>query len=100
MSDMDAIKRLEIVVEAAQEHAVEKMIARCGIDGFTLIREVAGHGHRGDRDADGLTGTFQNVCYIVAAPPDAAQRLIDALRPLLAESGGMCLVTDAMWVNH
>jgi len=94
------IKRLEIVVESAQEYAVEGLISRSGIDGYTLMRDVAGHGHRGDRDADGLTSVFQNVCFIVAAEPDAAERLLDALRPLLAESGGICLVSDAMWLSH
>jgi PII-like signaling protein len=97
---MEPIKRLEIVIESAQEHAVVERIARSGIDGYTLFREVAGYGGRGDRDADGLTSVFQNVCFIVAAPPDAAQHLIEAIRPLLAESGGICLVSDAMWLDH
>ncbi len=94
------VKRLEIVVEALQESAVQRLIADAGIGGYTLTRGVVGHGHRGDRDADDLTDVFRNVVFLVAAPPDAAEQLLIQLRPLLASSGGMCLVTDAQWLIH
>jgi len=97
---MDPVKRLEIVVEAALEPDIERLIEQAGIDGYTLIREVAGHGQRGDRDADGLTGVFQNVCFVIAAQPAAATRFLETLRPLLRDSGGMCLVSDAQWLKH
>ena len=97
---MKRVKRIEVVVEAVQERRVERLVADAGIGGYTLTRGVAGAGHRGERDADDLTNVFQNVTFIIAAPPDAAERLIEALRPLLRESGGMCLVSDAQWVRH
>lgn len=97
---MKPVKRVEIVVEAVHEQAVERLIRRAGIDGYTLIRDVAGLGGRGERAADGLTSAFQNVCFIVAAPPDDAMRLAESLRNLLRQSGGMVLITDAMWLGH
>jgi len=97
---MQAVKRIEIVVEAVHERTVERMIRKAGIDGYTLLRQVAGRGGRGDRDADGLTDVFRNVMFVVAAPPDRAEPLLEALRPLLHESGGMCLVSDAAWLTH
>ncbi len=97
---MRQVKRLEIVVEASRERAVERLIELAGIEGYTLTRGVAGRGQRGERDNDGLTGTFANVCFLVAAEPDAAATLIESVRPVLREVGGMCLVTDAAWVEH
>ena len=97
---MDAVKRVEVVVEAVHEPSVERLIRRAGIGGYTLLRGLAGSGDRGVRDADGLTGASQNVCFIVAAEPEAAERLVEALRPLLKRAGGMCLVSDAGWVEH
>ncbi len=97
---MNPIKRIEVVVEAVHERSVERMIDKAGINGYTLLRNVAGRGHRGERDADGLTVASQNVCFIVAAPPEEATRLVEALRPLLKRSGGMCLVSEAQWLAH
>ena len=97
---MQAVKRVEVVVESLHESSVERLIRRSGIGGYTLVRGVAGLGDRGRRDADGLTGVSQNVCFIVAAEPEAAERLAAALRPLLKKAGGMCLVSDAGWVEH
>ncbi len=97
---MQAVKRIEVVVEAAKESAVEKLIKKAGIDGYTLFRNVAGRGHRGERDTDGLTTVFRNVYFIIAADPDATERFVQSVQPLLEEVGGMCLVSDADWVKH
>jgi hypothetical protein len=97
---MQPIKRLDIVVEAGLEDRIERLIIEAGVDGYTLLREVAGRGQRGTRDADGLTSVFQNVCFIVAAPPDQAVKLSNSVRPVLEEAGGMCLVSDAQWIKH
>lgn len=97
---MIPVKRVEIVVEAVQVRQVVRLIEEAGIGGYTLTRNIAGHGHRGERDADGLSDAFENACFVVAAEPDQANRLVEALRPLLSEGGGMCLVSDALWVRH
>ena len=97
---MIAMKRVELVVEAVQEERVEAILQRAGVDGFTLFRNVAGDGHRGRRDADGLTDAFANICFLVAATEQVAQEIADAVQPLLREAGGMCLISDAGWVEH
>ena len=97
---MNNVKRIEIVLESVHDDTVVRMIRQAGIDGFTMLRGVAGSGNRGGRDADGLPDVFQNVCFIIAAEADACDRLLEMLRPLLNESGGMCLVSDAKWLKH
>jgi nitrogen regulatory protein PII len=97
---MEPIRRIELVIDAVQESAVERLLTQCGISGYTLLRNVAGRGHRGKRDADGLTAAFTNVLFIIAAPPEAAERFANAIEPLLQQAGGMCLISEASWVNH
>ncbi len=97
---MRAVKRVEVVVESVHEHAVAKLIDQAGADGYTLLRNVVGHGERGERDAQGLTGVFRNVCFIVAVDPDQAETLAESVRPLLRDYGGLCLVSDAQRVDH
>ena len=97
---MKPVKRIEIVVESVHRSQVERLIADAGISGFTLVRDTIGRGERGTRDAEGLTSVFRNDCFIVAADPDAAEVLVASLHGLLERYGGMCLVSDALWLKH
>lgn len=93
--DMESVKRVEIVVEAAYEQKVRRMIRDAGADGYTLVREVSGGGDRGDRDGDGLTNAFTNLMFVVACDVAAAEALAARIQPVLREGGGLCLVSDA-----
>jgi nitrogen regulatory protein PII len=97
---MQAVKRIEVVIDAVELNAVLEALAGQGLHGWTLLRNVEGSGERGRRRADELTDVNQNVYLIVACPPDKVEGAVEALRPLLARFGGMCLVSDAMWVLH
>ncbi len=97
---MEDVMRIEIVVESAQQKNVERLIEEAGIKGHTILRDVAGRGQRGNRDGDGLTNAFSNVCFVVAAPLDVADSFVESLRPVLKKTGGMCLVTEARWLKH
>jgi len=97
---MKPIKRVEIVVESLHEQTVERLIQKAGVDGYTLMRDVAGRGQRGERDVDGLTGATQNVYFLIAASNEAAESLAKAIQPLLHESGGICMLSDAQWLEH
>lgn len=97
---MRDVKRIEIVVEAPQAETIRQLIEQAGIDGFTMLHAVAGHGHRGDRTGDGLSSAFQNVVFIIAAPVAETAELVETVRPVLKRTGGICLVSDARWLNH
>ncbi len=97
---MTTVKRLEIIVESVLEKRVARAIEEAGVGGWTLHRNAAGLGSHGLRDAEGLTAEGRNSVFIVAAPPEAAERLLALLRPLLARHGGACLVSDAAWLDR
>lgn len=97
---MRDVKRIEIVVEAAQEPTIRGLLEEAGIDGFTLLHAVAGRGQRGERAGDGLSDAFQNVLFLIAAPEEQVTTFVEAVRPVLKRTGGICLVSDARWLKH
>ncbi len=97
---MRDVKRIEIVIEATQESTIRQLIDDAGIDGFTLIHAGAGRGQRGERSGDGLSDTFQNVVFVIATPEEQVMDFVEAVRPVLKRTGGICLVSDARWLKH
>jgi hypothetical protein len=37
---------------------------------------------------------------LIACSEDEANRIVEIVRPILKRFGGVCLVSDAMWVKH
>lgn len=98
---MKPCKRIEIVIEAPLARRLEKLLEELGAPGFTLVPRASGRGDRGLRRADEPTGTSTNCLFIIACDQDeVVQRIVEGIRPLLSRSGGICLVSDAMWVRH
>ena len=97
---MIAVKRLEIVIDAAHTPELLRVIKQAGAPGYTLLRDVQGSGDRGDRSGDGLSNVYRNCYLFTAVHEEVAQAIIDGTRPLLERYGGMCLVTDAQLLKH
>ena len=97
---MIAVKRIEIVIDAAHTPELIRVVKGAGVPGYTLLRDVQGSGDRGDRSGDGLSNVFRNCYLVTAVPEDIATSLAEAIRPLLERYGGVCLMTDAMLLKH
>ena len=98
---MQAIKKVEIIIGYLESPRLLEQIKEEGIAvGYTVIKEVVGSGRRGDRTGDGLSGELTNSYILIACSEDEAQRIVDIVQPVLKRFGGVCLVSDAMWVKH
>lgn len=97
---MQAIKRIEIVTDAHQMPAVIAVLESVGISGYTLLKDVVGKGERGLQAGDELTGVFSNNYLLTTCAPEQLDAIVAAVRPILARRGGICLVSDALWVRH
>lgn len=97
---MTPVKKIEIVADSLEVEAITRTLEQHGVSGYTVIRDVAGRGGRGDRRGDELTGVFTNSYVMTACPAEQVDGIIDALRPILTRFGGVALVSDALWVVH
>jgi nitrogen regulatory protein PII len=98
---MKPCKRIEIVLEKSLASRMAERLIEAGAPGFTKIDRASGHGDRGERRADEPTGTSTNSMFIIACDDDeVVNRIVEAIRPVLSRSGGICLVSDALWVKH
>lgn len=95
---MKPVKRIEIVIEEIELENVIRELDRIGVVGYTIVPRAGGRGERGVRyeTVQGLG----NVLLTVACDDAQATRVIEAVRPILRRYGGVCLVSDAMWVIH
>ena len=98
---MKPCKRIEIVIESPQAQRLTDALRELGVAGFTLIPDVRGSGDRGERRADELSGDSSNCLIMMACDNQATvDTIVETVRPLLSRSGGVCLVSDALWLRH
>ncbi len=98
---MKPCKRIEIVIEEPMAPRLIEALERLKVTGYTAIANASGKGDRGLRRADELAGDSNNTVFIIACEDETmVQAVVEAVRPLLSRSGGICLVSDAHWVVH
>ncbi|MEO6741875.1 MAG: transcriptional regulator [Chthoniobacteraceae bacterium] len=97
---MTPVKRIEIIIDAPEVPALLATLRENGVSGYSVISPVTGAGERGERRNDEPGGGSGNACILTAVPSEQAPALIEALRPVLKRRGGVCLVSDALWVIH
>jgi nitrogen regulatory protein PII len=97
---MEAVKRVEIITDSLQMKEVRRVLDGLSLSGYSVIRDVTGVGERGEQTGDELTDVFKNSLLMLACPPERVEEIVAAIRPILKRRGGVCLVSDAMWVIH
>lgn len=98
---MNPCKRIEIVIEEHLAGRLSDQLDAAGAPGYTVIRRTGGRGHRGIRRADDPTGTATNCIFIVACEDEAiVAAILERVQGMLKRSGGVCLVSDAGWLQH
>jgi len=94
------VKRIEIVLDSLEADGLIEELDRIGVHDYTAIKGVFGRGARGTRGGDPFSGVFDNTYLLIAADPADLDRIVSAVRPMLASRGGLCLVSDAQSVLH
>ncbi len=94
-------KRIEIVIEEHLAGRLSDQLDAAGAPGYTVIRRTGGRGDRGMRRADDPTGTATNCIFIVVChDEDLVASVLDRVQRVLRRSGGLCLVSDADWLEY
>lgn len=97
---MENVTRVEIITDTLEMREVCALLGSLGVTGFSLVRDVQGQGERGRQLGDELTDVFKNSYLLAACEPALAERVAEAVRPLLKRRGGICLLTPARSVRH
>ena len=97
---MMPVKRIEIIVDELELPNVLKLLDAAGVSGYTVIKDATGKGDRGLRGGDDLTGVFANSYVMTACPVEKLDLIVESLRHILKQRGGVCLVSDAQWIIH
>lgn len=97
---LQPVKRVEIVIDGLHLPRVLKQIREAGADSYTVFHDVEGRGDRGEQRADEVSGASTNAYILIAIEATRASAIAKAIRPLLRSYGGMCVVSDAQWLDH
>lgn len=97
---MQPVKRIDLVVPDVLLRDLTDLLNRHAVEGYTVTRGLSGRGDRGVQRDDGLTGEFSNAGGLVVCAQVQLDELLEPLRALLIRHGGMCLVSDALWLKH
>lgn len=99
MDNTITMKRFEIVIGIEQLEHLTEILDRCAVRGYTVLKNAGGLGSRGMRDPSDVLLEQENVMVVLACKDDQAQRVVNELRPALKSLGGMCLISDCLWVE-
>lgn len=99
MKNTLAMKRLDIVVGQEKLDELIELLAGNKVRGYSIIRRVGGLGSRGIRSPYDVLNEEENVLIVLACESDLAEKITTSLQPRLKEFGGMCLVSDCLWIQ-
>jgi nitrogen regulatory protein PII len=99
MNNSIAMKRFEIVVGIEQLEQLTELLEKCSVRGYTVLKQAGGLGSRGVRDPGDVLMEQENVMVVLACKDEQAQKIAGELRPVLKGLGGMCLISDCLWLE-
>ena len=97
---MQQVKRVEFVVDSLDFNSLMDELDALGVHDYTAMKGVCGRGSRGERGGDPFSGAFDNTYVLLACQPEQVDLIVETVRRILVGRGGMCLVSDAVWVRH
>ncbi|GAA6620742.1 P-II family nitrogen regulator [Scytonema sp. NUACC26] len=97
---MQEVKKVEIIIDTSYIEDTLKILESVSVSGYTIIKDTSGKGERGLSCPD-IDCLFSSS-YIMTVCTNEKQldSLVQKITPSLKKIGGVCLVTDAKWVNH
>lgn len=97
---MKPVKRIEIVTSSVVVKKLTEQFDLVGASGYTILPDAKGRGERGDRLNDDLTGLSRNSVILMACEAEQLEQYLAVIRPVLKHYGGVCLVSDALYLKH
>jgi len=87
-------KKVEIIIEVVKIPKIIQLIDSLGLPGYSIIHNVVGRGIHGMRDAQEVTDVLSNDHVLVICSNEEAQKLVEAIAPIIQKFGGICYMSD------
>jgi nitrogen regulatory protein PII len=97
---MQEVKKVEIILRNSHIEDALKILDSVMVSGYTVLNNTSGKGDRGLSDSDIDYSFSGNYIMTVCTNERQLESLVEKITPILKKVGGVCLVTDAKWVNH
>ncbi len=93
--DMHAKKRIDIVVEAPVLRRLEALLDEAGVTGYTVLPALAGRGHHGDWNREGLAGNAGRMLLVFCIVDKArVEPILESLQGIITRHTAILTVTD------
>ncbi len=94
------MKKIEIVTDYVSINKFTAKFDELNVPGYSIIKDVLGKGSQGNKDGHGLMAGSKN-CYMMLCCEDSdVQRILVAIKPLIKTYGGMCIVSEVLFMHH
>lgn len=93
---MKPVSKVEIIIDSLEVKHVVKFLDEIGVSGYSIFNDVIGKGHRGIRSGFELTDLFKNSYIMVVCDEKEMHKIVEAIRPIIKKSGGICIVSDVV----
>ncbi|WP_448583811.1 P-II family nitrogen regulator [Thermocrinis sp.] len=97
---MIAQKKVEIVINKPYLKKILEFLEKQGVKGYTVIEDALGLGERGLMRGDEITDTFKNSYIFTVCDEETANRIAKDIVPYLKKYGGVCIISDVLYVVH
>lgn len=97
---MQPVHKVEIIISSLEINEVLDILEKVRVSGYTVINPTSGKGDRGISDNDLDRASSNTYILTVCTNEKQLNFLVEEITPILKKVGGICLVTDAAWVNH
>jgi nitrogen regulatory protein PII len=90
---MKTVKKLELILETVYLHKIISLLKAHDINGYSIINELSGMGSHGYHDAQDITNVMTNSYIICILDNDDYEELVEKIRSLLNDFGGICWIS-------
>lgn len=96
---MHLVKRIEIVADSVELAKIIQGLEDGGVSSYTVIRNVASKGLRGNVFDDSAVTMLDNTFVIAFCAPENIKPVIERIRPVLNKFGGSCWISEVTEVS-
>jgi nitrogen regulatory protein PII len=96
----EAMKKLEIIVKGNQLQAIQELLDRTEVSGYTVIPNISGKGHHGLHQGHLMFNELDALDLVITVvPEDKVETILAGIAPLFEHHSGVVFVSDVTVVR-